>query len=223
MNNAIELSNVTKSFKGKTILKEINLTIKKGQTIGVVGANGSGKSVLFKLIAGFTRPDKGEIYIRDEKLGRDIDFPNNVGVLINSPGFIGIYTAFQNLQFLAKIKNTIDDDKIVNTLKAVGLDPNDKSKVRVYSTGMKKKLGIAQAIMENQDIIILDEPFNALDMKTYKDIKDIIKDQQKKGHTVLLTSHNHADIEELCDDTYIILENSLVQLTKELKQAYFQM
>ena len=216
----IKLVNVNKSFKGRTLLKNINLNIAKGQTIGIIGSNGSGKSVLFKLIAGFLSPDSGEIYVRGKKIGKDIDFPSDTGALINDPGYIRIYNAFKNLQFLAKINNVIDDYKIRETLELVGLDPNDKTKVKVFSMGMKKKLGIAQAIMENQNIIILDEPFNALDIKTYKDIKNIIKDQQKKGHTILLTSHNQADIEELCDEIYIVVENKLEKVTEELKKNY---
>ncbi|KKI91389.1 multidrug ABC transporter ATP-binding protein [Bacillus sp. SA1-12] len=222
METIIELNNVNKKFKGRTILSDVNLKIKKGQTIGIIGSNGSGKSVLFKLIAGFIKPDSGEIYIRGKRLGKDFDFPSDTGVLINNPGYIGIYSAFKNLQFLAEINNKIDETKIKDTLQLVGLDPNDKSRVSVFSLGMKKKLGIAQAIMEDQDLIILDEPFNALDFKTYKDIKDIIKVQQKKGHTILLTSHNQADIEELCDENYIILDTKLEKLTENIKKEYLQ-
>lgn len=222
MNDIIQVRNVGKNFKGKTILKDVNLTIEKGKTIGIIGSNGSGKSVLFKLIAGFMTPDTGEIYVRGQKLGQDIDFPPNTGALINEPGFLELYSGFKNLQFLAKINDKINDAKIRETLQSVGLNPDDNSRVGVYSMGMKKKLGIAQAIMEDQDIIILDEPFNALDFKTYKDIKEIIKEQQNKGNTILLTSHNQADIEELCDETYIILENEVVPLTEEIKEEYLQ-
>lgn len=222
MENVIELIDVYKAFKSRSILVNVNLSIKKGQTIGIVGPNGSGKSVLFKLIAGFLRADKGEVYIRGKLSGKDFDFPSNMGVLINKPGFINIFNGFKNLQFLAGINNKIDDQKIRNTLKMVGLDPDDKTRVGVYSMGMQKKLGIAQAIMEDQDIIILDEPFNALDFRTYKDIKNIIREQQRNGNTILLTSHNHADIEELCDYTYIILDSKLEQLTQNLLKDFLQ-
>ncbi len=223
MGNVIELKNVTTEFKGKKILHNVSLSIKKGKTIGIVGSNGSGKSVLFKLIAGFIRPVQGSIYIRGKKLGKEFDFPEQMGVLINEPGYISIFSAFKNLKFLSKINNIIDDEKIINTLTSVGLDPSDKTKVGSFSMGMKKKLGIAQAIMEDQDIIILDEPFNALDIKTYKDIKNIIKQQQQKGHTILLTSHNYADLEELCDEVYIILDNELEKLTEEVKKEYLML
>lgn len=222
MDNIIEIRNVSKFFKGRPILKNVNLCIKKGQTIGIIGPNGSGKSILFKLISGFIKPDSGEVYIRGEKLGKVFDFPSDTGVLINDPGYIAVYSAFKNLQFLAGINNTIDDQKIRKTLQLVGLNPDDKTRVGVYSMGMKKKLGIAQAIMEDQDIIILDEPFNALDFKTYKDIKSIIKVEQTREHTILLTSHNHADIEELCDITYIILDTKLEILTDEIKREYLE-
>jgi ABC-2 type transport system ATP-binding protein len=222
METVIELVNVSKKFKNRTILQDINLKISKGQSIGIIGPNGSGKSVLFKLIAGFIKPDSGEVYIRGQKLGKDFDFPNDTGVLINNPGYIGIYSGLKNLKFLAEINNKIDENKVKDTLRLVGLDPDDKTRVSAYSLGMKKKLGIAQAIMEDQNIIILDEPFNALDIKSYKDAKNIIKQQQEKGHTILLTSHNQADIEELCDEKYIIIDNKLERLTKEIKEAYLQ-
>lgn len=222
MDEVIKINNVSKCFNGISILNNINLNIKKGTTIGFIGANGSGKSVLFKLICGLIQPDCGEIYIRGEQLGRKIDFPDNVGIVINKPGYINIYTGFQNLKFLAGIKNKIDDNKIKNTMELVGLDINNKTKVKHYSLGMKQKLGIAQAIMEDQDIIILDEPFNALDFKTTHDIKQLIKSLKTKGNTILLTSHNNNDIEELCDEVYIIIDNEIKKLTAEIRSLYFK-
>lgn len=218
----IELKGVSKHYKGRDILQNVNLNILKGQTIGIIGPNGSGKSVLFKLIAGFIRPDNGEVYIRGKRLGKECDFPDNMGVLINKPGYIELYSGLKNLQFLAGIKNVIGNDKIESTMRIVGLNPEDHTKVKNYSMGMKQKLGLAQAIMEEQDIIILDEPFNALDVKSYKDIKETIKQQQNKDCTILLTSHNHDDIEELCEESYIIIDSSLERLTDEIKQEYLQ-
>lgn len=222
MDEIIKVTKVSKSFNGLKILDDISLNIKKGSTIGIIGENGSGKSVIFKLICGFLKPDCGEIYIRGEKLGKRFDFPDNVGAMINKPGYIDMYTGFNNLKFLAGIKNNIDDSKIKNTMKLVGLDPNNKTKVKHYSLGMKQKLGIAQAFMEDQDIIILDEPFNALDFKTNKDIKELIKTLQDKESTILLTSHNHNDIEELCDETYIILNSKIEKLTDDIRNEYFE-
>lgn len=222
MSIAINVQDVSKSFNQQPILTHINLQVEKGQTVGIVGANGSGKSVLFKIICGFTSPDQGEVYIRNQKLGRDIDFPERVGVFINSPGFIDLYTGLQNLQFLADINGEITDQEIRNTMELVGLNPDNKTKVRDYSLGMKQKLGIAQAIMENQDIIILDEPFNALDYKTYNDTKEIVKQLKDRQCTILMTSHNYEDIEELCDVTYLIVNSQLITLTEEAKEMYFR-
>ena len=221
MNYDIQVKNVSKTYDGVPILDNISLMIEKGKTVGIVGGNGSGKSVLFKVICGFTAPDEGTVVIREKQLGKDIDFPEEVGVFINSPGYIGIYNGLQNLKFLADIHGKIGVDKIKETMKIVGLNPDNKAKVKDYSLGMKQKLGIAQAIMEDQDILILDEPFNALDYKTYNDIKAVIKHLKELNRTMLLTSHNYQDIEELCDVVYLIDEGRLELLTEELKVMYF--
>ena len=175
MNNIIEFSNVSKSFNKTVILKNVSFKIQAGETIGFVGQNGCGKSVLFKLISGIYRPDNGEIFVNGEKLGEKTDFPKNIGIIIDSPGFIDIYTGFQNLKYLATIQNKIDDETIVEYMKLVGLDPDNKTRVKNYSLGMKQNLAIAQAIMEDQELLLLDEPFNALDEKTHSDILLLIK------------------------------------------------
>lgn len=187
MNTIIKLENVSKSFGHKKILNDITLSVEKGQTIGLVGANGSGKSVLFKIICGFEKADEGSVLVGEKYLQKGNDFPENVGVFINSPGFIGIYDGFKNLKFLADIKGNISDEDIKETMLKVGLDPENKTKVDNYSLGMKQKLGIAQAIMENQEILVLDEPFNALDYRTYEDIKTIIRELKAEEKTILLT------------------------------------
>lgn len=221
MNYDVQVNNVSKTYDGVLVLNNVNLAIEKGTTVGIVGGNGSGKSVLFKVICGFTAPDEGLVEIRDQRLGKDIDFPEKVGVFINSPGYISIYNGLQNLKFLADINGKIGVDKIKETMKIVGLNPDNKAKVIDYSLGMKQKLGIAQAIMEDQNIIILDEPFNALDYKTYNDIKAVIKHLKEQDRTMVLTSHNYQDIEELCDVVYLIDEGNLKLLTDELKERYF--
>lgn len=221
MDYDIQVNNVSKTYDGVPILDHVNLMIEKGTTVGIVGGNGSGKSVLFKIICGFTAPNTGTVDIRDKRLGKDIDFPENVGVFINSPGYISMYNGLQNLKFLADINGKIGIDKIKETMKIVGLNPDNKAKVKDYSLGMKQKLGIAQAIMEDQNIIVLDEPFNALDYKTYNDIKEVIKHLKKQNNTIVLTSHNYQDIEELCDVVYLIEEGKLKELTDELKEKYF--
>lgn len=221
MNYDIQVKNVSKTYDSVPVLDDVSLVIEKGTTVGIVGGNGSGKSVLFKVICGFTAPDEGTVEIRDMRLGKDIDFPEDVGVFINSPGYIGIYNGLQNLKFLADINGKIGIDKIKATMKIVRLNPDNKAKVKDYSLGMKQKLGIAQAIMEDQDIIVLDEPFNALDYKTYNDIKGVIKHLKEQNHTMVLTSHNYQDIEELCDVVYLIDAGHLKPLTDELKEKYF--
>lgn len=218
----IKVEDVSKQYNGVNILTDINLEIEKGTTVGIVGSNGSGKSVLFKIISGFTAPDKGNVWIRDKKLGKDMDFPEDMGIFINSPGYISLYNGFKNLKLLADIRGNIDDKKIASTMELVGLNPNNKTKVDDYSLGMKQKLGIAQAIMENQDIVILDEPFNSLDYKTYNDIKEIITKLQAQNKTIMLTSHNFEDIQELCDIIYIIEEGRLEILNDKLKEKYFK-
>lgn len=222
MEEAIQIDSVSKTFAGHKVLDNVSLTVETGKTIGIVGGNGSGKSVLFKIICGFEVPDSGHVIIRGKELGKEIDFPENVGVFINAPGYIELYSGFKNLQYLAAINRKISDTQIRNTMQLVGLNPENKTKVKDYSLGMKQKLGIAQAIMENQDILILDEPFNALDYKTYQDIKEIIKSLQEANRTILLTSHHFEDIEELCDEVFVISEGELVLLTDEKKHLFFQ-
>ena len=209
MEPIISLKQVSKSFSGRRVLSGISLNVEKGSTVGIVGTNGSGKSVLFNLICGFLIPDSGQVCVRGQVLGKGSDFPENMGVLINSPGFIGLNTGLQNLRYLAGIRGVAGDKEIRSAMQKVGLDPEDKTKVEHYSLGMKQKLGIAQAIMENQDILILDEPFNALDYKTCNDIKEIIRILQAEGRTILMTSHNYDDLETLCTHIYAIDEGKL--------------
>ena len=201
MEPIISLKQVSKSFSGRRVLSGISLNVEKGSTVGIVGTNGSGKSVLFNLICGFLIPDRGQVCVRGQILGKGRDFPENMGVLINSPGFIGLNTGLQNLRYLAGIRGVAGDKEIRSAMQKVGLDPEDKTKVEHYSLGMKQKLGIAQAI--------LDEPFNALDYKTCNDIKEIIRILQAEGRTILMTSHNYDDLETLCTHIYAIDEGKL--------------
>ena len=223
MSSYIELRKVSKSFGHRRILREVSLSVERGKTVGLVGANGSGKSVLFKILCGFEKPDKGDVYVRGRQLGKNgRDFPDNMGVFINSPGFIGIYSGFQNLKFLADIQGRIGEEEIAVAMDKVGLDPSDKTKVDHYSLGMKQKLGLAQAIMEVQDILILDEPFNALDYKTYEDVRTIIRMLKAEGKTIFLTSHRYKDIDQLCDQVYSIEDGRLMPITGELAERYRQ-
>ena len=217
----IGIKNVTKSYAGRDILKDISLAVEKGKTIGVVGANGSGKSLLFKIICGLEKPDQGSVSLRGQVVGKDgRDFPENVGVFINAPAFIGIYSGLQNLKFLAEIQNRIGEKEIREAMGKVGLDPNNQTRVDNYSLGMKQKLGLAQAIMEGQDILVLDEPFNALDYRTYEDVKALIRLFKEEGKTIFLTSHDFKDIEDLCDLVYVIEEGELMPMNEEAVMRY---
>ncbi|MFR2846478.1 MAG: ABC transporter ATP-binding protein [Hungatella hathewayi] len=220
MEPIISLNQVSKSFSGRRVLSDISLNIEKGSTVGIVGSNGSGKSVLFNIIC-VSGPDSGQVRVRGQVLGKGRDFPENVGVLINSPGFIGLNTGLQNLRYLAGIRGVAGEKEIRLAMQKTGLDPEDKTKVEHYSLGMKQKLGIAQAIMENQDILILDEPFNALDYKTYNDTKEIIRVLQAEGRTILMTSHNYDDLETLCTHIYAIEDGELGVLSgEEMKKRF---
>jgi len=224
MEKAIELKNVSKGFKNKDLYSDVNLTIQKGECVGFVGKNGSGKSVLFKIMSGLVPPDTGSVLIREKRLGDDgVDFPENVGILINEPGYIDYYSGIKNLMLLAEIRGKIGKDKIRQTMLKVGLNPDDTAPVRKYSMGMKQKLGIAQAIMEGQDIIILDEPYNALDFDSNKEISAILKMLKEDRKTLILTSHQHEYLDRLCDTLYCIHNKHIVPFTEELREEYFKL
>ena len=211
MSSYIEVKNVSKSFSGRAILQNISLPVEQGTTVGLVGANGSGKSVLFKIICGFEKPDQGSVYVRGNQLGKNgCDFPESLGVFINSPGFIGIYNGFQNLKFLADIQGKIGEKEIRQAMSKVGLDPDNKTKVDNYSLGMKQKLGLAQAIMEEPSLLILDEPMNGLDNQGVQEMRQLFLKLKDEGKTILLASHNREDIAALCDTTVEIDRGKIV-------------
>jgi ABC-2 type transport system ATP-binding protein len=219
--NAIELKSVGKRFKNKVLYNDVNISIEKGGAVGIVGGNASGKSVLFKLMTGLEKPTTGEVFVNDERLGVNTDFPKNVGIMVNSPGYIDYYSGFKNLMLLAQIQNKVGESEVKKAMKCVGLDPDEVTHVKNYSMGMKQKLGIAQAFMENQDIILLDEPFNALDFKTNGDIMDVLFSLKAEGKTLIMTSHQHDYLEKICNMIYIIEDQRIVPLSDELKQKYF--
>lgn len=196
----IRLSNVSKSFKGMNLFSNINVTFEKGKTYGIMGPNGSGKSVLFKMICGFMNPDDGEIFIDPQFKKDNNDFPENFGIIIDRPGYIGNKTGLENLKSLASIKGEISEKQIYNSMEVVGLDPHIKQKMRNYSLGMKQKVAIAQSFMENQSVLILDEPFNALDADSVKKIRNLLLRFKEEGKTIILTSHNQEDLKILCDE-----------------------
>lgn len=212
MSNMIEITNLCKSFKDTKVLNDITIKIKKGNIIGIIGRNGSGKTVLFKCICGLISPTKGTVKINNKILGKDIDIPNNIGAIIETPGFLPNYNGFKNLKFLAMIKNQISNEHIKDTIKLVGLNPDSKKHVGKYSLGMRQRLGIAQAIMENPDILILDEPMNGLDNEGVKDMRKLFLSLKEQGKTILLASHNKEDIEVLCDEVYMMDKGILTQI-----------
>ena len=197
--DVIEIENLCKKFKDKTVINNVNVSFERGKIHGIIGRNGSGKTVLFKCICGFVPITSGRIKVQDQLIGKEIDIPENIGIIIESPGFLPNYSGFHNLKFLAELNKKIGREKIRETMRFVGLDPDDKKHVGKYSMGMRQRLGLAQAIMEEPDILVLDEPMNGLDKQGVREIRTCLlqlKDQEK---TILLASHNAEDIDVLCD------------------------
>lgn len=206
----IIIENATKKFGTQTVLNNVSLTLEDGKIYGFVGQNGCGKTVLFKSICGFIYLDRGTITVDGKVIGKDIDIIKDAGIIIESPGFLPNYSAFKNLKFLTMIKYNIGDEQIKSTLISVGLDPESKKVVGKFSLGMRQRLGIAQAIMENPHILILDEPMNGLDKRGVEDIRKILMDLKKKGKLILLASHNPLDIDILCDCVYELDAGTIV-------------
>lgn len=199
MENIITLENVSKKYKDRTILENLDFAFEKGKCYGIIGRNGSGKSVLLKLIAGFAYPNSGNITIRGKQLKKDIDFVDDASVIINSPEFINSMSGLNNLLYLADIRKKISKEKIIEVLRDLGLENAMKKRVSTYSLGMKQRLRLAQAIMEEPDLLILDEPMNALDDDGVSEIRELLLSLKKEGKTIILTSHNSDDINLLCD------------------------
>lgn len=201
MSSAVKLENLCKKFNQETVLKNVNADFRSGKIYGIVGKNGSGKTVLFKTIVGFIRPTSGHVYVKGKEIGVDTDFAENVGVIIETPGFLSQYSAYKNLEFLASIRNRISKQQIKDAIEAVGLDAESSKKVGKFSLGMRQRLGIAQAIMENPDLIILDEPMNGLDKNGIHIVKEVLENLKREGKTVILASH-YAEDAEICDEVY---------------------
>ncbi len=196
---AISVQNVSKTFGDTTVLRDVSRDFEEGRVHGIVGNNGSGKTVLMKCICGFLPPSRGKILVRGRQVGRDMDFPDDTGIIIETPGFLPNLTGRKNLELLASLRRRVDREGIRRTIERVGLDPDSKKPVGKYSLGMRQRLGIAQAIMENPSILILDEPFNGLDKNGVSDMREVIKGLREQGKTIILASHNQMDIDELCD------------------------
>lgn len=202
MTDVIVIDKLTKSFKGKTVLEDVNMRLQEGGIYGIVGDNGSGKTVLLKLICGFMKPDSGTVTVNGKVIGKDADFPENTGIIIEAPGFLPNYSGMKNLEYLASIRGKIGKEQIESAMKTVGLDPSSKLRVGKYSLGMKQRLGIAQAIMENQQLLILDEPMNALDKDAVEEMRKLFLGFKASGKTMFIVSHNEGDISTLCDEVY---------------------
>ena len=198
----IVLENVSKTFKDKTVLQPLDLTVECGTITGFIGRNGSGKTVLFKLICGLLLPSTGSVTVDGVRLGKDADFAPDTGVLIETPGFIGYESGLRNLRDLAAIRKKISVNQVKDAIRAVGLDPEDKKRVGKYSLGMRQRLGIAQAIMEDPSLLILDEPMNGLDKDGVADMRILFRALRNEGKTILLASHSAEDIDLLCDAVY---------------------
>lgn len=209
MGTVVRLEDYCKSFKSAEVLKNINLTLESGKVIGLKGKNGSGKTMLMRAISGLILPTSGKVYINDKELGRHISFPPSIGILIENPSFISNYTGFKNLKILASIQNRISDDGIRDAIRKVGLDPDDKRTFKKYSLGMKQRLGIAAAIMERPDIVILDEPINALDEAGAGLIKGLLDELKANGSLIIIACHDTEELNYLSDEIYEIYDGEI--------------
>ena len=208
----IEIEHVEKSFKDVKVLKDVSLKCEPGKIYGIVGRNGSGKTVLFKCICGFLKCDSGEIRVDGKIVGKDLDMLKNSGIIIEEPGFLRKMSGYRNLEYLYTIRNRKDRDYIKRIMETVGLDPNMKKSVGKYSLGMRQRLAIAQAIMEKPDILILDEPLNGLDKTGAEEFRNLFLTMRNEGKLILIATHNKEDIDMLCDKVYEMDAGYLTEL-----------
>ena len=199
MTNAIELVDLCKTFGQDEVLKHVNRSFEAGKIHGVVGNNGSGKTVMFKLICGFLQPTSGKVFVQGKQIGKDVDFPEDLGLIIETPGFLPQLSGLRNLEILASLKRKIGLKEVAAVIRRVGLDPLSTKPVGKYSLGMRQRLGIAQAIMEDPSLLILDEPMNGLDKNGVAEMRQLFQSLATDGRTILLASHNIQDIDALCD------------------------
>lgn len=199
MENIITVEHVTKRFGQATVLNDINVSFEKGKIHGLIGRNGSGKTVLMKCICGFVPVTEGKIIVNGKQIGKDIDVPDNIGAIIETPGFLYNYSGYNSLRFLAGINRKIGKEQIRDAIKMVGLDPDSKKHVGRYSLGMRQRLGLAQALMENPELLLLDEPMNGLDKHGVAEMRELFKKLADEGRTIIMANHSAEDIEVLCD------------------------
>lgn len=211
MNEIIKIENVSKKFKEHQVIENVNISFEAGKIHGLIGRNGSGKTVLIKMICGFIQPDTGRIIVSGKQIGKDIDFPQNVGAIIEAPGFLAHISAYKNLEYLASLRSIIGKNEIRNAISLVGLNPDEKKPVGKYSLGMKQRLGLAQAIMEDPEILILDEPMNGLDKDGVSEMRELLLKFKEMGKTILIVSHNSEDIRLLCDTVHEIDKGKITE------------
>lgn len=198
----ILIHSLVKRYGEQCVLDHISMELRSPAIYGFVGRNGSGKTMLMKHILGFVRPTDGKIVINGKQVGRDVDIPEQIGAIIENPGFLPEYSGFQNLKLLAVIQNKINDETIRNTIRLVGLDPDSKKHVGKYSLGMRQRLGLAQALMEDPEILLLDEPLSGLDNDGVKEMYRVLLEQKEKGKLIVIASHSKEDIDMLCDEVF---------------------
>jgi len=209
-NYYLKVENLSKEIKNARILNNINLNLNKGKIYGFRGKNGSGKTMLFRALCGLIKPTEGRVEIDGQVLGENISFHESVGVVIEYPGFLPNLSGYENLKLISEINNKVGAKEIKEIISAVGLDPEDKKKFKKYSLGMKQRLGIAQALMENPELIILDEPTNALDSDAVLLIKELLINMKNNNKLILLASHDKEELEVLSDEIFYIENGSIV-------------
>ena len=207
----IIVNEVSKSIRGVPIINSVSMTLVSGNVYGFQGINGSGKTMLMRLICGLIYPTKGEIVIDGKRLGKEITFPQSVGILLENPAFLDGYTGYENLEMLASIKNRITREEIHKAIASVGLDPLDKRKYKKYSLGMKQRLGIAAAIMEKPDILILDEPTNSLDSSGVSLVKTILAKERERGAIILLACHDLRMLQDVSDEIFLLEQGKITE------------
>lgn len=212
----IEVHEYEKVISSNKLLSNINMSLSSGNIYGFQGKNGSGKTMLMRAISGLILPTSGYVEVDGKRIGKDIDFPQDIGALIENPGFIGSYSGFKNLKLLASLKNKVKDEQICKLMKQLALDPNDEKKYRKYSLGMKQKLGIIAAIMEEPEIIILDEPFNALDEKSCEIVNEMLFKIKANNKIIIIACHDKEELFKIADVVYVI-ENGEVKKTIDVK------
>lgn len=205
----IQVKKATKIIRGVSIFKDVSFSCEKGKTYGLIGKNGAGKTMLLKSICGLTSLTSGSILVNNQAIGIDVEIPESVGIIIEVPGFLPNISGIANLKYLARLKNKIGLETVKEAMAAVGLNPEEKKPVGKYSLGMRQRLGIAQAIMENPSVLLLDEPMNGLDHRGVDDIKALLKKERAAGKTILLASHYMEDISELCDVVFVMNDGHL--------------